>query len=118
MRISDWSSDVCSSDLREREQIQGNAWQIDQMLITQSDEAEAAGRERLLRYASECKDHLTPEQRDVIERTVQRQESLSDWVAARGTSYEAGRRLRERGLAALRRCIDRKLERERGECDG
>src|SRR3546814_18573197 len=102
MRISDWSSDVCSSDLREREQIQGNAWQIDQMLITQSDEAEAAGRERLFRYASECKEHLTPEPRDVIERIVQRQESISDWVEARGTSYEAGRRLRERGLAALR----------------
>ena len=51
----------------------------------------------------------TAEQRDVIEATVQRQESLSDWVAARGTSYEAGRRLRGRGIAALRRCIaDRK----------
>jgi hypothetical protein len=31
-------------------------------------------------------DGLTAEQRDVIEATVQRQESLSDWVAARGTS--------------------------------
>jgi DNA-directed RNA polymerase specialized sigma24 family protein len=110
--------DRARSIIRERERIQGNAWQIDQMLITESDEAEAAERERLFRYASECMEHLTPEQRDVIERTVQRQVSLSDWVAARGTSYEAGRRLRERGLAALRRCIDGKLDRERGESDG
>jgi len=110
--------DRARSIIREREQIQGNAWQIDQMVITESDEAAAAERERLFRYASECMEHLTSEQRDVIERTVQRQESLSDWVAARGTSYEAGRRLRERGLTALRRCIDGTLERERGKSDG
>jgi DNA-directed RNA polymerase specialized sigma24 family protein len=110
--------DRARSIIRERERIQGNAWKIDQMFVTESDVAEAAERERLFRYASECIEHLTPEQRDVIERTVQRQESLSDWVAARGTSYEAGRRLRERGLAALRRCIDGKSEREKGRSDG
>src|SRR3546814_19998515 len=93
MRISDWSSDVCSSDIREREQIQGNAWQIDQMLITQSDEAEAAGRERLFRYASEGKEHLTPEPRDAIERTVQRQKSPSDRSPERVPTSETGRRL-------------------------
>jgi hypothetical protein len=49
---------------------------------------------------------LTAQQRDVIERTVMGQESLSDWTLQRGTSYEAGRRLRARGLGALHRQIE------------
>ena len=65
-------------------------------------------RDRLLRYAEDCMDSLTAEQRDVIAATVQRQESLSNWVLARETSYEAGRRLRGRGIAALQRCIEAK----------
>jgi DNA-directed RNA polymerase specialized sigma24 family protein len=106
------------SIIREREQIQRYAWQIDQLRIGAEDETAAAERERLFRHAADCMDTLTPDQRDVIEATVQRQQSLSDWVAARGTSYEAGRRMRARALAALRRCLDAKLEDERGNTDG
>ena len=92
--------------IREREQIKNHAWELNQRRVTAADALAAAERERLLRYAEDCMGGLTVEQRDIIEATVQRQESLSDWVAARGTSYEAGRRLRGRGIAALRRCIE------------
>ena len=83
--------------------------------MTADDAFAAAQKERLVGYAEDCMDGLTAEQRDVIEATVQRQESLSDWVAARGTSYEAGRRLRSRGIAALRRCIKAKRAADREE---
>ncbi|MDQ3756394.1 MAG: hypothetical protein M3394_00880 [Actinomycetota bacterium] len=106
------------SIIREREQIQRHAWQIDQLRISAEDETTAAERERLFRHAEDCMDGLTSDQRDVIESTVQRQQSLSDWVAVRGTSYEAGRRMLARGLAALRRCLDAKLQQERGNSDG
>lgn len=108
--------DRARSIIREREQIKNQAWELDQRRVTAADALAAAARERLLHYAGPCMDSLTAEQRDVIEATVQRQESLSDWVAARGTSYEAGRRLRGRGIAALRRCIEAKraADRRRG----
>jgi hypothetical protein len=91
--------------LREREQIKNQAWELDQRRVTDADTLAAAERDRLLRDAENCMESLTAEQRDVIAATVQRQESLSDWAAARMTSYEAGRRIRVRGLAALQRCI-------------
>jgi len=94
--------------IREREQIKNQAWELDQRRVTAADAAVSAERERLYRYAEDCMKGLTADQRDVIERTVQRLESLSDWVADRGTSYEAGRRLRARGIAALGRCIQAK----------
>lgn len=100
--------DRARSIIREREQIKNQAWELDQHRVTAADVVAAAQRERLFRYAEVCMEGLTAEQRDVIEATVQRQESLSDWVAARGTSYEAGRRLRGRGIATLRRCIEAK----------
>jgi hypothetical protein len=105
--------DRARSIIREREQIKAQAWELDQRRVTAADALAAAKQERLLRYAEDCMSGLTAEQRDVIEATVQRQESLSDWVAARGTSYEAGRRLRGRGIAALRRCIEAKHAEDR-----
>jgi DNA-directed RNA polymerase specialized sigma24 family protein len=105
--------DRARSIIREREQIKNQAWELDQRRVTAADTLAAVERERLLRYAEDCMDRLTAEQRDVIEATVQRQESLSDWVAVRGTSYEAGRRLRARGIAALRRCIEAKCADDR-----
>jgi hypothetical protein len=79
--------DRARSIIRRREQIKDQAWEIDQRRVTAADALAAAEREQLFGYAEECMDGLTAEQRDVIEATVQRQESLSDWVAARGTSY-------------------------------
>jgi hypothetical protein len=111
--------DRARSIIREREQIKNQAWELDQRRVTTQEAAAAEERERVLRYAEDCMDSLTAEQREVIEATVQRQESLSDWVAARGTSYEAGRRMRGRGIAALRRCIEMKraADRERSSDD-
>ncbi len=103
-RGMDWARSI----IREREQIKNQAWELDQRRVTDADTLAAAERERLLRYAEDCMDSLTTEQRDVIAATVQRHESLSNWVAARETSYEAGRRLRGRGIAALQRCIEAK----------
>jgi hypothetical protein len=105
--------DRARSIIREQERIEDQAWELDQRRVTAADALAAAERERLLRYAEDCMHGLTAEQRDVIEATVQRQESLSDWVAVRGTSYEAGRRLRARGIAALQRCIKAKRAADR-----
>lgn len=105
--------DQARSIIREREQIRNQAWEIDQRRVTAADALAAAEKERLLRYAEDCMSGLTAEQRDVIELTVRRQEALSNWVAARGTSYEAERRLRVRGLAALLRRVEAKLAADR-----
>jgi DNA-directed RNA polymerase specialized sigma24 family protein len=107
--------DKARAIIREREKINAQAWQIEQLRIDAADEVAAAHRERLLRYAEDCMSTLTPEQRDVLEATVQRQESLSNWAATRGTTYEAGRRMRLRALAALARCVKGKAAVKRPE---
>lgn len=107
--------DKARSIIRERRQIKQQARAIHQLQIEAADEVAAAHHERLLGFAEDCMSTLTPDQRDVVEATVQRQESLSNWVTARGTTYEAGRRMRERALASLRRCVDGKAGDERGE---
>lgn len=100
--------DKARAIIREREQVKGHAWQLNQLLVTAQDEVREADREELLHRALDCMGSLTPEQRDVIDATLQRQESLSDWAARRGTTYEAGRRMLGRGLASLRRCVEAK----------
>ena len=100
---------------REHHRIEEQAWQIDQLRVNREDEASAAHRERLLRHAEECMGELTVEQQDVITATIMSQQSLSNWSMDRGTTYEAGRRMRMRGLEALGRCIKRKIESGREE---
>ena len=98
--------DRARSIRREQEGIKDMAWVLDQMWVSQAEAEAAARRELLGREAMDCMDTLTPDQRDVIHTTILSQGSLSDWVAARGTSYQAGDQLRARGLAALRRCLE------------
>lgn len=107
--------DKARSIIREREKIKGQTWQIQQLHMDAADQEAAADRERLLGYAEDCMSALTPEQRDVVQVTVQRQESVSNWAAARGTTYEAGRRMRLRALAALGRCVKGKAAARRRE---
>lgn len=104
--------DKARAIIREREQVKGHAWQLNQLLVTVQDEAQAADREDLLHKALDCMGTLTADQRDVIEATLRRQESMSDWAARRGTTYEAGRRMLGRGLASLRRCVEAKRKAE------
>ena len=104
--------DKARTIIREREQVKSQAWQLNPLLVTAEDEARGADRDELLRRALDCMGSLTEPQRDVIQATLQRQESLSDWTARRGKSYEAGRRMLERGLASLRRCIEAKRKAE------
>jgi DNA-directed RNA polymerase specialized sigma24 family protein len=92
--------------IREREKVKGVLREADRHRVTDEDLAAAAAKERLLRAAEKAMEELTAEQRDVIERTVMGRESLSNWTLERGTSYEAGRRLRARGLEALRKQIN------------
>jgi DNA-directed RNA polymerase specialized sigma24 family protein len=92
--------------IREREKIKDLVREVERHRVTGEDLAAAAARERRLRAAEQAMSELTAQQRDVIERTVMGQESLSDWTLERGTSYEAGRRLRARGLEALRKQIE------------
>lgn len=98
--------DRARSIRREREGIKDQTWVLDQLLVSRADAEAAARREQLGREAMDCMDTLTADQRDVIEATILRLGSLSDWVAARGTSYQAGDQLRARGLSALRRCLE------------
>jgi DNA-directed RNA polymerase specialized sigma24 family protein len=92
--------------IRERQKVKNVLRDVDRHRVTDEDLAAAAAKERRLRAAEQAMGELTAQQRDVIERTVMGQESLSDWTLERGTSYEAGRRLRARGLEALRKQIE------------
>lgn len=93
--------------VRERKKIRELSPEVDRHRVTDEDVTAAAVKEKRLRAAQEAMAGLTPEQRDVIERTVMGPETLSDWTLERGTSYEAGRRLRKRGLEALLKEISR-----------
>jgi RNA polymerase sigma factor (sigma-70 family) len=92
--------------IRERRRAEDVLPDVDRHRVTEEDVAAAAARERLHQAAEKALEELTPDQRDVIERTVMGHESLSDWALERGTSYEAARRLRGRGLETLRKHID------------
>ena len=72
---------------------------------TDADLEEAAAREGLRQAAVGALSDLTADQREVIERTVRGQESLSNWALERGVTYEAARRMRARGLETLRKHI-------------
>lgn len=61
--------------------------------------------ERRLAAARECFACLTEEQRDLIEKTIMEQESVSDWALRHKRSHQAASQQRKRGIEALRRCI-------------
>jgi DNA-directed RNA polymerase specialized sigma24 family protein len=94
------------SIIRKRQEADKLLLEVERHRVTDEDLAGASAKEKRLRAAEQAMDDLTAEQRDVIERTVMGQESLSDWTHERGTTYEAGRRLRARGLEALRKQIE------------
>jgi DNA-directed RNA polymerase specialized sigma24 family protein len=91
--------------VREQKKIKELSRDVERHRVTDEDLAAAAAKEKRLQAAEKAMAGLTAEQRDVIERTVMGPETLSDWTLERGTSYEAGRRLRKRGLEALRKEI-------------
>ena len=66
-----------------------------------------------------CKEHLTIDQREVIsatvEGTIDGTMPLKDYAQRRGTSYEACRRMLNRGIAALRRCLQAALRTEKSD---
>lgn len=99
--------------IRERERVEKNAWQIAPLKVTADEERREAELEATYEMVRDCKESLTAEQREVVEATIERQEALSDWASSRGTSYEAGRRMRGRALKSLGRCIEAKRDAER-----
>lgn len=107
--------DKARAIIRERTQLREGAWQIAQLWESLEDEETALRRERLLLYMKECLAELTADQREVIEVTIMQQKPLSEWTMNRGVSYEAGRRMRVRGLKALRSCINGKVTHEGSE---
>lgn len=94
---------------REKKEIRDHKWVIHDLHVSSKDELAAAETERLFRHAEACMEQLTQDQRILIEHIIMQQHSLSEWAIARGTSYEAGRRMLLRGLRTLRRCVDRNL---------
>ena len=101
--------DRARSLVRERERIKGTKWQLETLTPSVAEEEDYERRERLFAYAENCKSSLSDDQRDLIEVVVQQQVSLSDWAAQRGTTYEAGRRMRIRALERLRSCVEAKV---------
>lgn len=95
---------------REREGIDDRTWVTDELSVSDEDAEGAAQSEELARMAMECMERLTSDQRDVIEASVMRQVSLSDWASDRGKTHQAAGQMRLRGLKALRRCIDAKRD--------
>lgn len=86
---------------RERGTLDGLLPELDRVRPTDADLEEAAAREGLRQAAIDALSDLTADQREVIERTVRGQESLSNWALERGVTYEAARRMRARGLEAV-----------------
>jgi len=101
--------------IRERQKVVRHHAELTPLEHDPEDEIAAARRDRMYQYAVQCMETLTGPQREAIEATVQRQESLSDWTAGRGTSYEAGRRMVVRALMTLNRCVQRKIDDESKE---
>ena len=66
-----------------------------------------------------CKERLTIDQQEVIsatvEGTIDGTMPLKEYAQRRGTSYEACRRMLNRGIAALRRCVEAALKREKSD---
>ena len=66
-----------------------------------------------------CKEHLTIDQRELIsatvEGTIDGTMPLKEYAQRRGTSYEACRRMLNRGIAALRRCLQAALRTEKSD---
>ena len=72
-----------------------------------------------LAIVQRCKEHLTIDQREVIsaavEGTIDGTMPLKEYAEQRGTSYEACRRMLNRGIAALKRCLEAALRTERSD---
>ena len=89
-------------------------------LLRLSDE-ESAHRQledaETLEIVQRCKKRLTPDQRAVIsatvEGTIDGTMPLKEYAERRGTTYEACRRMVNRAIATLMRCLEAALRRER-----
>ena len=72
-----------------------------------------------LEIVQRCKEHLTIDQRAVIsatvEGTIDGTMPLKEYAQRRGTSYEACRRMVNRAIAALTRCLEAALRTERSD---
>lgn len=73
---------------------------------------EAARQVHLQRLAMFCLDDLSPGQAEVVRATVLGDEELSDWALTQGKTYQAADQQRDRGLSALKRCVEAKLAAE------
>lgn len=66
-----------------------------------------------------CKERLTTDQQEIIsatvEGTIDGTMPLKEYAQHRGTSYEACRRMLNRGIAALRRCLEAALRTEKSD---
>ncbi len=72
---------------------------------------------KTLEIVQQCKEHLTPDQRAVIsatvEGTIDGTMPLKEYAKSRGTTYEACRRMVKRAIAALTRCVETALRKDR-----
>ena len=91
------------------------------MDLLQLTDEESAHRQledaEMLEIVQRCKEHLTPDQRAVVsatvEGTIDGTMPLKEYAARRGTTYEACRRIVNRAVEALTRCVATALKRER-----
>ena len=72
---------------------------------------------KTLEIVQQCKEHLTADQRAVVsatvEGTIDGTMPLKEYAERRGTTYEACRRMVERAIAALTKCVETALRKDR-----
>jgi DNA-directed RNA polymerase specialized sigma24 family protein len=101
--------------VRARNRLRDQSWRINNDRIERSDIEAASAEHLLLTYAEDCMRSLSEDHLSVIVDTVMELRSLSDWALERGVSYEAARRMRERAMKNLERCVSTKQHEDSGE---
>lgn len=104
--------------LRERRDDRAVGKDLVRLSDEESDRRQAEDAATLA-IVQRCKQHLTIDQREIIsatvEGTIDGTMPLKEYAQQRGTSYEACRRMLNRGIAALRRCLEAALKTERSD---
>ncbi len=102
--------------LRERRNDRALGKDLLQLTDEESAHRQLEDAERL-EIVQRCKEHLTPDQRAVVsatvEGTIDGTMPLKEYAARRGTTYEACRRMVNRAIETLTKCVATALKRER-----
>jgi len=115
LRGMDRGAEIIRTRIRER-RLTNDASYRAELEFTELDAVLAERRAEAGQTLRDCLQTLPPDQRSVIENTVMRPGSLSDWAFAHDKTHQAAGQQRARALRALRRCAaERRREQEVGK---